>query len=100
MEETATPCIEAGELSLDEYLATLRVCTLPAGGSVHIMTKAWEPPMFEFHDYLGALREVFGKNVSLVVEPLGEDGALAPAADLAIWSRSLGRLDDARVYLK
>jgi hypothetical protein len=97
---TATSWIEAGDRSLEEDLATMQGRTVPADGSVHIVTKAWEPPMLEFHDYLRALRKVFGENVSLIVEPIGEDGAQAPAADLAIWRSSLGRLEDARVYLK
>jgi len=64
-----------------------------------ILVKSWEPPMLEFLDFVGELRQRIGKGRRLVVVllGLGRAGKLgAPrAGDVAQWRRRLESLMDA-----
>ena len=68
--------------------------------AVRVVTKAWEPPMLEFHDLIIALREHFGARTSIVVQPVNEQAESAAAAELDIWRASLARLQDPKLYVR
>lgn len=92
--------IEAGgERGINEDLDAVRDLEPPSNGIVRVVTKAWEPPLLELHDYLKALRERFGGGTSIVVHPVGEIDDTADARDIAVWRRSLARLQDPEVYV-
>jgi hypothetical protein len=100
-ELSATLRLDAGDAETPAAdLAALDNCTVPATGIVRIVTKAWEPPMLDFHDYLAALRAHVGDGVTLVVQPLDEAGGRPVDADLMVWRRNLARLSDARLYVR
>lgn len=69
-------------------------------GIVRVVTKAWEPPLLELHDYLTALRAHIGAEASIVVQPCGEAQTPPQAQDLAVWRASLARLDDPGIYVQ
>jgi hypothetical protein len=65
---------------------------------VAIVVKAWEPPLLEFSDFVGALRRALGSGPSIVVYPVTTDEAGRPAANpsvrLAVWRRQAGLAGD------
>lgn len=96
----AQSIIEAGgEHSIDADLHALETLSAPPRGVVQVITKAWEPPLLELHDYLNALRERVGRGVSIVVHPVGANGEAPSEHDVDVWRRSLVRLQDSEVYV-
>jgi len=69
-----------------------------AGDPPLLLVKAWEPPLAEFLDLLGELREAMGEGTPLLVVPLAETGsdrwALASGADARTWVRRLDAAAD------
>lgn len=93
--------IEAGgEHSPGEDREGLQAIPPDLHGIVRVVTKAWEPPLLELHDYLSALRAHVGTAASIVVQPCGENLAAPEPRDLAVWRASLARLDDPGVYVQ
>lgn len=66
---------------------------------VHVITKAWEPPLLEFHDLIQVLRGLVGSDVSISVQPVAADSASTDKVDVEIWRHSLEKLQDAKVYV-
>lgn len=66
---------------------------------IHIITKAWEPPLLEFHDLIQELRNLFGSETSISVQPVAADSASTDKVDVEIWRHSLEKLQDAKVYV-
>ena len=66
---------------------------------IHIITKAWEPPLLEFHDLIINLREKFGSHVIISVEPVAADKSTPEKVDVEIWRHSLEKLQDTKVYV-
>ncbi len=65
---------------------------------VVILVKAWEPPLLEFRDWLGHLREVIsGSIIVLLVDP---DNQQPQAADLSMWRTDLHQLADQALYVQ
>ena len=69
-------------------------------GPLLIFTPAWEPPLLEFLDFLSALRERAGKNVSIVVTPVPEPEQQVSDVERDTWARAIGRLADPKVYVE
>jgi hypothetical protein len=67
---------------------------------VLIITKGWEPPLLEFNDFLGLVREVLGGDCSITVVPLALDGGRVDARDRDVWARALARVRDPRLYVQ
>ncbi|MEZ5559947.1 MAG: DUF2868 domain-containing protein [Pseudomonadales bacterium] len=76
-----------------------RLAALAAPRRVIVVTKGWEPPLLEFVDFLGLLRELAGAACSLTVVPLALDGASVRAGDRAVWAQALARVHDPRLYV-
>ncbi len=66
---------------------------------VVLITKGWEPPLLEFMDFLGMLREELGVQCSVTVVPVDVAGGRVRAEDRDVWARALGRLRDPRLYV-
>lgn len=96
----ATVIEAGGERSPDEDRDALQRIPAALNGVVRVVTKAWEPPLLELHDYLTALRAQVGGDASIVVQPCGEAQASPEPQDLAVWRASLARLDDPGVYIQ
>jgi hypothetical protein len=96
-----TLVIEAGgERSPGEDREALQRIPAAMHGIVRVVTKAWEPPLLELHDYLTALRAHLGADASIVIQPCGEGRAAPAAQDIAVWRASLARLDDPGIYVQ
>lgn len=92
--------VEAGGgRTLDEDRAA--VAQLRGGtGAVVVFTRAWEPPLLEFLDFVAQLRSALGAAPSIVVSPIAEDAAPVDAAHRDTWARALGRSADPHLYLE
>ena len=66
---------------------------------IHIISKAWEPPLLEFHDLIHMLRNEFGNNVSISVQPAAANEKEPDTVDVEIWRHSIEKLQDAKVYV-
>jgi hypothetical protein len=66
---------------------------------VVVLTPAWEPPLLEFVDFLGALREIIGMARAIVVVPVAEDGQPISAIEHENWSRAVGRRRDPNLHI-
>jgi hypothetical protein len=88
-----------GERDMNEDHAAIGRIDLTEGATICIVTKAWEPPLLEFHDYIEAIRTQVGAGVSIVVKPRGPQGSDPASSDIDIWRRSLARLQDPGVYI-
>ena len=88
-----------GARGLDEDERIVANLDLTGATSILLFTKAWEPPLLDFQDFLGKLRARLGKQVSIVVVPLGINGTAADADDLVAWDHGVSRLGDPRVYV-
>jgi ABC-type cobalt transport system substrate-binding protein len=69
-------------------------------GPVVVFTPAWEPPLLEFSDFLGALRASIGAGRSIVVVPVGESLHEAAPRDSDNWRLAVGRLGDPHAYVE
>ena len=63
-----------------------------------IVTKGWEPPMLEFHDFLTQLR-AGAPTATLVVVPANLDANGIDAADYGVWSDSVARAPAGNVFV-
>ena len=61
---------------------------------VLVFTKGWEPPLLEFMDFLGLLRERVGAGCSITVVPLDISASAVEPRQRDVWARALGRLRD------
>lgn len=68
--------------------------------AVLVFVRAWEAPLLDLKDFLSELRAGLGAQVSLIVVPVGADGALATAQQRMVWSRWAGRMADPALYLE
>ena len=69
-------------------------------GTVVVFTRAWEPPLLEFLDFVAALRRALGTDASIIVAPVAESSAAVESQHRETWARAIGRLADPRVYLE
>jgi hypothetical protein len=91
--------VEAGgERTLDDDRAAIDRVRDAAG--VVVFTRAWEPPLLEFLDFVSALRSALGKEVSIVVSPVAEGGGGVTQLQRETWARAVGRVADPRLYLE
>jgi hypothetical protein len=72
----------------------------PAARRVIVLTRGWEPPLLEFGDFLGLVRELVGIEASITVVPIDVTGTRVDAADRAVWATTLGRLRDPHLYVQ
>jgi hypothetical protein len=81
-----------------EQRSLLESCRASAS-RILLFTKGWEPPLLEFMDFLGLLREHFGSDCSLTILPLNLQKTGVDPDDRQVWSQALGRLRDPRLYV-
>lgn len=86
---TLTECTDAG--------SSITEIAIPVAERLLIMTKGWEPPLLEFHDFLAALRSA--SDAKLVVIPVNLDGTGIDSADAQVWSASIARADTGDVFV-
>ncbi|MFK7815693.1 MAG: DUF2868 domain-containing protein, partial [Gammaproteobacteria bacterium] len=66
---------------------------------IHIITKAWEPPLLEFHDLIISLRERFGSQTIISIQPIAANKRKPDQVDVEIWRHSVEKLQDPKVYV-
>ena len=71
----------------------------PEHAVVRVITKAWEPPLLEFHDFLEALRTCLGPRAIIIVVPSSDDGDEL-AEQKSVWRRSLAKFNDANLFVQ
>ncbi len=67
---------------------------------IHIITKSWEPPLLEFHDLIISIRERFGPQPIISVQPIAANMYQPEQVDVEIWRHSLAKLQDPKVYVQ
>jgi len=89
--------VSAGQ-SPDERLAVFS--EIPADAAqIVVLTKGWEPPVFEFTDMLGELRAAVGLQPSIVIVPLALPGEKLSEDQLAVWQHAMLGVGDHRLYV-
>jgi len=99
----AAAVVEAGILQDDaQQRGALAAGSREMQGSVRrllVVTKGWEPPLLEFMDYLGLLREEFGTEPSITIVPLDVQGRAVRESERDVWAKALARVRDPRLYV-
>jgi hypothetical protein len=91
--------VEAGgERTLDEDRAAIDRVRGATG--VVVFTRAWEPPLLDFLDFVSALRSALGNETSIVVSPIAEGADGVAQSQRDTWARAIGRVADPRLYLE
>ena len=91
--------VEAGgERTLDDDRAAID--RLGGATGVVVFTRAWEPPLLEFLDFVSALRSALGTEASIVVSPVAEGADGVAQSQRETWARAIGRVADPRLYLE
>ena len=94
--------VEAGGgRTLEQDRASIVEISKGAPASIIVFTRAWEPPLLEFIDFIVALREALGTDASIVVAPVAEMAGSAVAKSYReTWARVIDRIADPRLYLE
>ena len=83
----------------EDHAAIDRVCA-GGRGSIIVFTRAWEPPLLEFLDFIAALRRALGNDASIIVAPVAESASAVEPQHRETWARAIGRLADPHLYLE
>lgn len=93
--------VEAGGgRSLEDDHAAIETICNGERGAVIVFTRAWEPPVLEFLDFIGALRRALGAAPTIIVNPVAETAAGVGVVQRETWSRAIARLADPHLYLE
>ena len=93
--------VEAGGgRSLEDDHAAIKMICNGDSGPVIVFTRAWEPPVLEFLDFIGALRRALGAAPTIIVNPVAETTISVDAVQRETWSRAIARLADPHLYLE
>ncbi len=88
-----------GQHSSKDDLNVLQSLRLSNDTYIYIVTKAWEPPLLEFHDFIKIVREHVGTQIPILVQPVGLQGEIADATDVEVWRQSIAKLQDPKIYV-
>jgi len=93
--------VEAGgDRPLSADRDALETITAANGSTLVIFTRAWEPPLLEFLDYLAALRRNLGPRQSIIVVPVPETSDGVTAVEHATWAKAVAQLADPHLYVE
>ena len=104
VDDTAAPALAraAGYVISGPCIAASSVAPrieVPGGSDrLLILTKGWEPPMLEFHDFLEQLR-ADAPNATLIVVPANLDADGVDTADRDVWAASIAQAPTSRVFV-
>jgi hypothetical protein len=88
-----------GQTLAQDRAAIDDVCTGGAA-TIVVFTRAWEPPLLEFLDFIAALRRAIGPEPSIVVSPVAEAAGNVEPVHRETWARAIGCVADPRLYLE
>lgn len=89
-----------GGSSLRADTATIQRIAALGPQSVAIFVRAWEAPLLDLSDFLAQLRTAIGGSCSLIIVPIGAEGAQATETQRATWSRWTARIADRALYME
>ncbi|MET0659030.1 MAG: DUF2868 domain-containing protein [Steroidobacteraceae bacterium] len=93
--------IEAGgERALEDDATVVRTVAAGRPKIVLLFVRAWEAPLLDLQDFLEKLRAAVGSACSIVVVPVGPEGAVATEPQRTTWARWVGRIADPAMYLE
>jgi hypothetical protein len=95
-----TGAAQSGEEQRAALARALAAYPQAARGRLVVVTRGWEPPLLEFADFLGLVRELAGNVPTITVVPIDVSGTRVESADRAVWSRTLARLRDPGLYVQ
>jgi hypothetical protein len=96
----ARQVVHAGGRSIEADEAALDMLEPNDHTMLLVLTKSWEPPMLDFIDFVGRLRDRVGRATSIVVVPVGLGGEPPDALAVGTWRQALARHPDAGVYVQ
>ncbi|MDY6945707.1 MAG: DUF2868 domain-containing protein [Pseudomonadota bacterium] len=92
--------LDAGSRTIAADQAVIeRVAALRPNPAI-VYVRGWEAPLLDLQDFIHALRAKLGPQCSLIVVPVGAEGAIASEAQRSIWSRWTARVGDPALYLE
>ena len=94
------PFTAGGAASLDDDRATIENAAAVGPRRIAVFTRAYEPPMLDFVDFVKRLRARVGAEVAIVVVPTPDLAGGASNDDVDTWRRTLARLGDTRLYVE
>lgn len=93
--------VEAGGgRDLNEDAVAVRTIADARPQGVLLFVRAWEAPLLDLQDFIEALRAAIGPACSIVVVPIGPEGASADESQRKTWSRWVGQIADAALYME
>jgi hypothetical protein len=95
-----TEVLEAGSRTIAADEAILQRTGALKPDSVIVYVRGWEAPLLDLQDFIQALRAKVGPRCSMIVVPVGAEGAIASEAQRSIWSRWTARVGDPALYLE
>jgi uncharacterized protein DUF2868 len=96
----AEPLQAGGAGTLDDDGRTLDALARARPRRVIVFVRSYEPPLWEFLDFLAALRAKVEPTTSIVVALIPEAGEPASARDVDTWRRNVATRGDAHLYVE
>lgn len=101
LHKEVTHFVEAGGgRDLNEDALIVRTVAQTKPRAVLLFVRAWEAPLLDLQDFLEALRAALGAACSIIVVPIGPDGAPASELQRSTWARWVGRIADPALYME
>lgn len=100
LDTTLAPLDVGGGNTLVADLGVLGNLEATSERGVAVLTKAWEPPLGDFRDFVTELRSHVGRQVSIMVVPIGLGGSTATAEELVVWRYGIASLVDPALYVE
>ena len=94
------PLPAGGAGTLDDDARTLDALARARPRRVIVFVRSYEPPLWEFLDFLATLRTKVEPTVSIVVVPVPESGDVASTSDVDTWRRCVATHGDAHLYVE
>lgn len=101
LDKRVTQIVEAGGgRNLDDDAAAIRLIAQGKPRAVLLFVRAWEAPLLDLQDFIEQLRAALGPECSIIVVPIGAEGASADESQRATWGRWVGRIADPALYME
>jgi hypothetical protein len=100
VEPAAAPSPAGGGASLADDRVTIDRVRAAGPRRIALFTRAYEPPLLDFLDFVKRLRANVGAQTSIVVVPTPDASGGASNEDVDTWRRTLARLGDPHLYVE
>jgi hypothetical protein len=96
----SVPFAAGGAATLEDDRATIDSVVRAGPRRIAVFTRAYEPPLLDFLDFVKRLRARVGTHTSIVVVPTPDAADGIKAEHVDTWRRTLARLGDAHLYVE